>query len=389
MGAKKALKNWAAILLALFCIPLPLSFSFPAKAAATGGFSAALSSPEGELKDRVELAVSYGGEGKLGAFLLRVEYDSAVLEYSRAEEGELLEDGSLTLLPDETGVSACCVMQESAVQEGTALTLQFQVREDAPAGETVIHVSVFQAADLEGSPLEGAELPLAFSVLPPPSTEATLTALQPTVGELVPAFSPELFDYTMSVPFSVTSLEFTAEAAEGAVYRVNRKNLGAGGSDTDFLFTVTAADGKTKSTYKVTVYREEKPTPSPKPTPTPKPTPKPTASSSQADGQAATRTPTPKKSPTPSPEATRKPSPAPTSTPASNVVTYQGGGVQPSVVIYNSNPSAGPIVAAIAIMTAAFLLSGPLAHFLSRKFRKKKKTARDEKSPDKEDSHKV
>ena len=48
------------------------------------------------------------------------------------------------------------------------------------------------------------------------------------------------------MPFEVTTMTFTAEAPEGATYRVNRKNLGAGGSDTLFRITVTAEDGETK-----------------------------------------------------------------------------------------------------------------------------------------------
>ena len=53
-------------------------------------------------------------------------------------------------------------------------------------------------------------------------------------------------------------MTFTAEVPEGAAYRVNRKNLGAGGSDTVFEITVTAADGETRQVYTVTVHRSEK-----------------------------------------------------------------------------------------------------------------------------------
>ena len=55
-------------------------------------------------------------------------------------------------------------------------------------------------------------------------------------------------------------MTFDAEASEGAGYRVNRKNLGAGGSDTLFTITVTAEDGETKNIYQVTVHRGEKET---------------------------------------------------------------------------------------------------------------------------------
>ena len=115
------------------------------------------------------------------------------------------------------------------------------------------------------------------------SGDAYLVSLLPDTGQLDQPFSPERFDYTMTVPYSVDAVTFQAEPAPGATCRVNRKNLGAGGSDTEFLFTVTAADGKTKQVYTVIVHREEKvpvPTqagtagePSPGPTLAPKPAP--------------------------------------------------------------------------------------------------------------------
>ena len=53
-------------------------------------------------------------------------------------------------------------------------------------------------------------------------------------------------------------MSFTAQAAEGARFWVNRKNLGSGGSDTLFKITVTAVDEETKLVYEVTVHRNEK-----------------------------------------------------------------------------------------------------------------------------------
>ena len=100
----------------------------------------------------------------------------------------------------------------------------------------------------------------------PLKADASLLTLYSEEGELTPDFSPDQHEYTMTVPYEVTSVTFYAEAAEGATYRVNRKNLGPGGSDTEFIITVTAEDGKTKQEYTVTVHREEKaPTPTPDP----------------------------------------------------------------------------------------------------------------------------
>ena len=90
------------------------------------------------------------------------------------------------------------------------------------------------------------------------SDDARLLSLVPASGTLTPAFDPDQLEYTLTVPFEVTTMTFTAEPVEGAAYRVNRKNLGAGGSDTLFEITVTAADGETKRVYEVTVHRSEK-----------------------------------------------------------------------------------------------------------------------------------
>lgn len=67
-----------------------------------------------------------------------------------------------------------------------------------------------------------------------------------------------MFQYSLSVPFSVTSLVFDAQPTEGCSVRVNRKNLGAGGSTVNFEFTVTPESGET-AVYTVAVTRETKP----------------------------------------------------------------------------------------------------------------------------------
>ena len=90
------------------------------------------------------------------------------------------------------------------------------------------------------------------------SADASLLSLTPASGTLTPAFDPDVYEYSLTVPFEVTTMTFTAEAPAGATYRVNRKNLGAGGSDTLFRITVTAEDGETKKEYHVTVHRSEK-----------------------------------------------------------------------------------------------------------------------------------
>ena len=66
------------------------------------------------------------------------------------------------------------------------------------------------------------------------SDDARLLSLVPQNGTLTPVFSPDVFEYSLTVPYEVTTMVFEGEPVEGATYRVNRKNLGSGGSDTLF-----------------------------------------------------------------------------------------------------------------------------------------------------------
>src|SRR5699024_4286751 len=90
------------------------------------------------------------------------------------------------------------------------------------------------------------------------NSDAFLLSLTPATGTLTPAFDPDIYQYNLTVPFEVTTMTFTSEEPRVGAYRVNRKNLGSGGSDTALEDTVTAADGETRQVYTVTVHRSEK-----------------------------------------------------------------------------------------------------------------------------------
>ena len=95
---------------------------------------------------------------------------------------------------------------------------------------------------------------LVFSVIEPPSSDATLSALTLSTGSLTPAFDPEKTSYTVTVPNSVTSISIgaTANDAAASVTGAGTKTLDAGASL--FPIEVNAEDGTTK-TYTITVNR--------------------------------------------------------------------------------------------------------------------------------------
>ena len=243
----------------LFVLALALLWGGSVRAAS---FSASLSVEEGRPGTQVEARFFYNGTlSGVAALRIRLEYDPEVLRFQEVQYGDQLEKGE-TATKNEDGVLSTVVTlpgEETSLDIGDLLVCSFLVRGDAPLEKTLLRASVFQVVDGNSEPVqEGMETELALQVLPPPSTDTRLLSLLPETGQLVPEFEPGILEYSLTVPYEVTAMTFSAQPAEGASCRVNRKNLGAGGSATLFLLTVTAEDGESKRVYQVTVHRQEK-----------------------------------------------------------------------------------------------------------------------------------
>ena len=238
-----------------------LLFALCGITAQAASFSPFLSCEEGEPGDVVEISITYDGSlGEVAAFRASVEYDPAVLEYLRPTYGESVREGTVTTVSGLGKVESVFTADKGAVlAAGEGITYRFRVAEGATPGKSSLFVSVFEISSPEPSPLgNDTDVSFDFLVPEPPSSDARLVYLAPNVGELEPGFSPGCLEYTMTVPYEVDAITFIAEPVAGAVCRVNRKNLGSGGSDTVFEITVTAEDGETKNVYQVTVHRQEK-----------------------------------------------------------------------------------------------------------------------------------
>ena len=198
------------------------------------------------------------------------------------------------------------------------------------------------------------------------SNDARLLSLVPQNGTLTPVFSPDVFEYSLTVPYEVTTMVFEGEPVEGATYRVNRKNLGSGGSDTLFKITVTAQDGETKAVYQVTVHRDEKV----KTSATEKP-----ASTTGAGGTPA---PSPTAEAAPEDPTGQEGSPQPDQEAlvmaAAGGSGNTGGGDGPSpnggsgVTFQNGNASLVPGMLALLAFVLFCFLSGPIAKSLASRF---------------------
>lgn len=367
MTRAKVLK-WAAA----WCFAAVL-FVCSAGSARAAGFSAQLSAEHLTRGETLSLTVNYDGDAeKIGAFLLRVQVDENLLSYQRVTNN--LPEGAYFVTQEEPGgVSSVYVQKnaENCLQEAGALcTYRFLVSDTAPAGSTSVSVSVEQVLTPEAEELPGAELSLNCTIDPPPGETAILSELTPSAGELTPAFSAEQYDYTLTVPFEVTSLDFSAQADENGTWKVNRKNLGAGGSNTEFRVTVTAEDGTTKAVYRITVHREEqvKASASPKPSATAKATAKPTATPKS--------TKTPKPSATPKATKTPKPSktPKPTKTPKPSSTTAATSEPPTTTVVYRSSESNAYLLILVPLaVVAAQLIFSPLVRWVNQQLTTEKR----------------
>ncbi len=230
--------------------------------AQAAGFAPSLSQTQGEPGDVVEVLLPYDGSwGDIAAFRVDVEYDPQVFEYVRYQGSDAVSQGTVTVREEEGKVEGVFTASGSGpcFTQGEYLILRFRVMENAPAGSGLLFVSLYEISS-PGPELvwESVDISLTFRVPEPPSSDARLLSLVPDNGVLDPVFDPDCFSYRVTVPHEVETMTFLAEPAAGALCRVNRKNLGSGGSDTVFTITVTAEDGKTKNVYQVVVHRLEK-----------------------------------------------------------------------------------------------------------------------------------
>lgn len=403
----------------IFAVLLTALFLSAYAKAHTGGLRAELIPDRGGPGSHVQMLLSYDGSwGDISALLVEIPSGLAWT----ATDSRFLQDG-YTFDYSEGGVSRWLYTQREGkgLSAGEVLSVDLRLSSEASEEPAELRVDIRQIVLADGMEQSGVVIRLPYQTLPQASSEATLQRLQPSQGTLTPEFSPDVTEYQMTVPFSVTEISYELQACEGAKYSVNRKNLGAGGSDTRFEITVTAADGRTKRVYGITVHREEKTPPPPTPTPTPRlsPTPRPTATPKPTKTPKPTATPkatktpkptatpkptktpkptaTPKATKTPKPTATPKPTktpkpsktPKPTGTP---VPAAASGGGEPApassvrvisapVVMGTGGNSAWVINGALLGTGLVFLLSGPAVKLFKRFVRAdgdKKRSEKDE-----------
>ena len=289
------------------------------------------------------------------------EFEPGILEYSLTVPYEV---AAMTFSAQPAEGASCRVNRKNLGAGGSATLFLLTVTAEDGESKRVYQVTVHRQEK------EEEEKPTL-------SQDARLLSLTPEQGQLSPAFDPEVLEYRLTVPFEVTTMTFVAQPTEGASYRVNRKNLGAGGSSTLFTLTVTAEDGTAKRIYQVTVYRQEKAAAaSPSPTRTPSPV---SAGSAGTSRPASSSTAGPVREETPAPVQSapvEEASAAPALEPVP-VIEEEGGTPSPSsteggsgglILQSGRTTSLLPGLLAGALFLLVCFLSGPIARWVNRHF---------------------
>ncbi len=107
-------------------------------------------------------------------------------------------------------------------------------------------------------------LPAAVSSSSPSVSSGTMTGLTPSAGSLSPAFSASVLNYTMTVGFSVSSLNFTPVSNDSfSIIKINGTQVSSGSASASISISVGANtvtvdhtnSAGTKTSYTITVTR--------------------------------------------------------------------------------------------------------------------------------------
>lgn len=230
-------------------------------------FTFGLDKPNTAPKELVKLQINVNQKDEIAAgFRMNISYDAEKLSFVRTETSAQIKSGTMVTNGQENPIISVyvCNTDKGYAPElsGNIISFVFQVKATAREGSTQIGARVDEVCNYQSQPLpfhSDQTLQLRVKTEEQPSDSAYLTSLVPDKGKLVPPFSPYVTEYSMNVPYNVTSVEFFAVAAERGTVKINRKTLQKMGENTLIVATVLSENKKVTSQYMITVSRDEKP----------------------------------------------------------------------------------------------------------------------------------
>lgn len=324
---KKVFCTAAAIFLVALWI---VSFQTPVYADTSAGIS--LSAPEVSVGDTITVTVNFiSNNENITSVSGTITYDETVIEF-------ISGDGA-------SGGAGNIPLNYSAPTPSQSLSAVLTFRA-VKAGTTSISLgncTIYTDGGVSiGNPSATSEIKVS-DPSPALSSNANLKSLEISQGQLTPNFSPDITEYSVTVPNSINKLPISAVAddSKAKVSISGSSDLVVGENKRSII--VTAEDG-TQKTYTITIIREaavNTPSPSPSPSPSPTPdreTPSPSPSKTEPPTYTISHEPDPTitdteptgqpQSPAPTQDTTVKP----TGTPSSGEGT--GGSLKASVVLF-------------------------------------------------------
>lgn len=147
--------------------------------------------------------------------------------------------------------------------ETEIFTINFGIKQTAECGDQIFEFSFDYLNHERGIVCLNSVNPVDIVInrrIVPPCDLAELTADH---GTLSPAFSPDVYEYVLTVPEKIDWIEIKARAIEeDSVVKLNRRALYITEKPADMIITVTNKKQKSRSAYLVTAVREKK-TPKP------------------------------------------------------------------------------------------------------------------------------
>ena len=214
--------------------------------AATGSLTATASQSSVTIGSTVSITLKYdGGGAKIASIEPQISYNAKAFEYVSCE-GATASGGA--------GIVRISYYASSATPPtSVTFTLKFKAIA-AGSGDFAVTTSEFYNDD-DYSTLGTPSKTLAVAAInPTKSANANLASIRPSSGTLTPAFKPEVTNYTISVPYTTTSLSLSVTTQDReAKTAVSGSNKLSVGKNTQTI-TVTAPNGTTKK-YTVVISR--------------------------------------------------------------------------------------------------------------------------------------
>lgn len=185
-------------------------------------------------------------DGNLGASDVMLSYDPASIEFvsgNNASGGA----GSIRLIGT----------MDSGNTTQFAYTLKFKALQ---AGNSGISVGSYEIYDVDTQAVTVSKVGSSAITVNAPATyssEARLSSLKVSPGQLTPAFSSEVTSYTVQVGSDVTKLAVSAGAKDAKAKVLVSGDSGLKTGSNPVVCKVTAEDGKTTKSYTITVIKAE------------------------------------------------------------------------------------------------------------------------------------